>query len=318
MKVVSLRPTDRVQDIFEAVELVEHPKQKYTEAELVDRVGDADAVYIHAENQFTHDVLARLPSLKVIGKPGSGVDNIDLEAAADCGIPVFHTPGMNADAVAEYNVGLLIALLRSIPAARGHLLDGGWRSEEWEGTELRGKTVGIVGLGQTGMATGRRIGAFDVELLAADPYVDQSRADEIGAEMVELFQLLVESDVVMLHVRLTPETAGLVGEEELDWMKETAFLVNTSRGKLVDQTALLEHLEAGTIAGAALDVFHDEPPSDDDPLVAHRNVLATPHLAGATVETRRNVLRTTARNVIKSFSGEPVNEEFVANPAALE
>jgi D-3-phosphoglycerate dehydrogenase len=318
MKVVSLRAVDRVTDIFEGVELVEQPKQKYDADELVERVGDADAVYIHAENQFTEDVLSELPSLQVIGKPGSGVDNIDLDAAAERGIPVFHTPGMNAVAVAEYNVGLLIALLRQIPDARDHLAGGGWRSEAWEGTEIRDKTVGIVGLGQTGTATAERLAAFDVDLLTTDPYVDQSRADEVGAEMVGMDQLLAESDIVLLHVRLTPETEGLLGAAELDRMKDSAVLVNTARGRLIDREALLANLEAGTLAGAALDVFHEEPPAEDDPLVAHPNVLATPHLAGATAETRRNVLRTTAENVMRALNGEPVDESYVANPDALE
>lgn len=318
MTVVSLRSVDRVDDIFEDLELIERPKQKYSEDELIDIVGDADAVYIHAENQFNERVLSNLPSLKVIGKPGSGVDNIDLEAAASHDIPVFHTPGMNATAVAEYNLGLLTALLRKIPAARNHLAEGGWRSEEWEGTEIRDKTVGIVGLGHTGMATGKRLSVFEADILATDPYVDQDRADEIGAEMVDLSRLLTESDIVMLHVRLTPETEGLIGPEELELIKDSAVLVNTSRGELVDRQSLLEHLEAGTLAGAALDVFHDEPPEDGDPIVTHPNALSTPHLAGATSETRRNVLRITAKNVVKYLRGKSVDEEFTANPEVLE
>jgi len=318
MKLVTVRPVDRVDDIFDSLEVVEHPKQKYPADELIERVGDAHAVYIHAENQFTESVLDSLPSLEVIGKPGSGVDNIDLDAAADRGIPVFHTPGMNAVAVAEYNVGLLISLLRKIPDARDHLAGGGWRSEEWEGSEIRDKTVGIVGLGNTGMATGERLRAFDAEILATDPYVDQSRADEIGANLVEMDELLSKSDIVLLHVRLTPDTVGLFGDEEFSQMKDSAVLVNTARGQLTDHDALVDHLESGSIAGAALDVFHEEPPADDDPLVSHPNVLATPHLAGATTETRTNVLRTTAQNVVDYLDGEAVDESFVANPAALE
>jgi len=318
MKLVSLRPIDRVSDIFNSLDVVEHPKQRYSEDELVNRVSDADAVYIHAENQFTESVLDNLPSLKVIGKPGSGVDNIDLDAAADRGIPVFHTPGMNAVAVAEYNVGILISLLRKISDARDHLAGGGWRSETWEGTEIRDKTVGIVGLGNTGIATGERLNAFDAELLATDPYVDQLRADEIEADLVEMNELLAESDIVLLHVRLTPDTVGLFGDAEFSQMKDSSVLINTARGQLTEREALLDHLEEGSIAGAALDVFHEEPPADDDSLVSHPNVLATPHLAGATTETRTNVLRTTAHNVVDALNGEAVHESFVANPAALE
>jgi len=318
MKIVTVRPVDRVDDIFDSLEVIEHPKQKYPEDELIDCVGDADAVYIHAENQFTESVLKNLPSLKVIGKPGSGVDNIDLDAAAEREIPVFHTPGMNAVAVAEYNVGLLISLLRKIPNARDHLADGGWRSEVWEGTEIRDKTVGIVGLGNTGMATGQRLRAFDTDIIATDPYVNQSRADEIGADLVEMDELLAESDIVLIHVRLTPDTVGLFSDWELEQMKESAVLVNTARGQLIDHDALIDHLGTGSIAGAALDVFSEEPPADDDPLVSHPKVLATPHLAGATTETRTNVLRTTAHNVVKFLDGEDVDESFVANPSALK
>jgi phosphoglycerate dehydrogenase-like enzyme len=168
------------------------------------------------------------------------------------------------------------------------------------------------------MATGERLRAFDVNLLATDPYIDQSHADKLGADLVAMNELLVESDIVLLHVRLTPETVGLLGEEELDLMKESAVLVNTSRGQLTDHDALVEHLNSGSIAGAALDVFHEEPPKADDPLVSHPKVLATPHLAGATTETRTNVLRTTAQNVVDYLAGKDVDESYIANPTALE
>lgn len=317
-KVVSLRPVDRVADVFADLDVEVVPKQKYSEDTLVDLVDDADAVFIHAENQFTGRVFGSAESLAVIGKPGSGIDNIDIEAATREGIPVLHTPGMNADAVAEYNVGLLISLFRSIPSAIGHLESGGWRSEEWEGTEIRGKTVGLVGIGNTGMATGDRLVAFDADLLATDPYVDQAQADEIGAELVELERLLRESDVVMLHARLTEDTQHLLGEEELSLLDDDAVLVNTARGQLVDEEALIEALQSGELGGAALDVFADEPPDPDNPLLELPNVITTPHLAGATNETRTNVLRTTAKNIVSVLDGESVDSRFVANPDVFD
>lgn len=317
-KIVSLRSTDRVDDIFDGLDLGEVPKKKYDEDTLIDIVGDADAVFIHAENQFTSRVIESAPSLKVIGKPGSGIDNIDLDAATRNNVQVLHTPGMNAVAVAEFNVGLLISLYRSIPSARDHIESGGWRSERWEGSEIRDKTIGIVGLGNTGRATAERLSPFDATLIGTDPFVDEETAAEFGVELLELEEMLTRADIVMMHARLNEHTHHLIGADELELLDESAVIINTARGQLIDEDALIEQLESDRLGGAALDVYSVEPPADDNQLFDLPNVITTPHLAGATTETRTNVLRTTAKNVVSALNGESVDRRFVANVDVLE
>lgn len=318
MRVVSFRSVDRVADEFGDLTVVREPKERYSEDELLERAAGADGLFVHSENEYTANLFEHLPDLRAIGKAGSGIDNIDVDAATANDVAVLHTPGMNGVAVAEFTVGALVSFARRIPTAETHLRGGGWRSEDWWGAELRDKTVGIVGLGAAGFETARRLEPFGVDLLVADPYVDDDRVEAVGGTRVSFEELLGESDVVSFHVRLTDETEGMLGPDEFDRLDEDAILVNTSRGEVIDRDALHAALSADAVGGAVLDVFHEEPPAPSDPVFEHENVLATPHLAGATVETRVRMLATTARNVRKVLHGEPVDEEFVANPEVLD
>lgn len=318
MRIVSFRPVHRVADVFEGYSVTEVDRGRYPERELVSRAEGADALFVHSENSYTRQVIEHLGSLQAIGKPGAGIEHIDVEAATEAGVAVLHTPGLNAPAVAEFAVGGLIAFARRMPDAMEHLRAGGWRGEEWWGTELRGKTVGLVGLGATGFETATRLAPFGVDLLVADPYVSDERVEAAGAERTPLPDLLDRADVLSLHVKLTEETRGLIGADELARLPEDAIVVNTSRGPVVDREALLAALENGTIQGAVLDVFHEEPPDAADPLLDRENVLVTPHIAAATEKTRVEMLRTTAENVVRVLEGEPVDGEYVANPEVVE
>lgn len=318
MRVVSFRSVAQIEEEFGDMEVKTVPKQRYSQTELIEHASGADALFVHSENEYSAELVDRVPELKAVGKPGSGIDNIDVEAATDRGVAVLHTPGMNAVAVAEYTVGALVSFARRLSAAEEHLRDGGWRSEEWWGTELRGKTVGIVGLGAAGFETARRLEPFDVELLVTDPYVSEEQVDTVDADRVPLEELVSNADVVSLHVRLTDETEGMFGTEQFDALDDDAILVNTSRGSVIEYDALRNALATDTIGGAVLDVFHEEPPDPSDPVFEHENVLATPHVAGATTETRVRMLRTTAKNVRRVLHGEPVDDEHVANPSVLE
>lgn len=318
-RLVSFRDTDPVADVFADAGLDVHevPKEKYDVATLIDHAEGAEALFVHSENEYGRELFEAVESLRVVGKAGSGIDNIDVEAATDEGVVVVHTPGMNAESVGEYTVGLMVAHWRKIPAAERHLRDGGWRSEAWWGTELRGRTVGLVGLGAAGTETAKRLRPFGPDLVAHDPYVDPDHAASVGADLVGLDDLLARSDVVSLHVRLTDETRGMIDADAFERMQDDALLVNTARAAVVDRTALLDALDTGAIGGAALDVLHEEPPDPSDPLFDHENVLATPHLAGAGRKTRVQMLRTTAEAVVAVLDGESVEEQFVANPGAL-
>jgi D-3-phosphoglycerate dehydrogenase len=316
-RLLTVRDIEAVAETFADLDVVEVPKAKYTTDELVEHAEGAHALFVHSENEFTREFFERVDTVEFVGKPGSGIDNIDVDAATDHGVTVVHTPGMNAMAVGEYTVGMVLSLLRNINTGEDHVRSGGWRSKAWWGTELVDKTVGFVGLGATGSETAARFRPFCEELVAFDPYVDQERADEVGADLVEFETLLERSDVVSLHVRLNDETRGMIDADAFERMGEDAILVNTSRGEVVEREALLAALRGGAIGGAALDVFHEEPPSADNELFDLENVLATPHLAGASRETRLRMLRTTAEMVVELLDGGTVDEEYVANPETL-
>ena len=316
-EVLSTRSIDRVETAFADVDTTVIPKRRYEREELISRIGEARGLFVHSENTFDDVVIDRAPNLEAIAKPGSGIDNIDLDAATEAGVVVLHTPGMNAVAVAEFTIGAILTRLRRLPEAQDRLVEGGWRSQDWWGTELRGKTVGIVGLGAAGMETAKRLDPFCEEFLVHDPYVDDDRVAAIGGESVSLEEVLSASDLVSLHVRLTPETRGMIGAEELATLGPDSYLVNTSRGPVVEREALVEALDSGTIAGAVLDVFHEEPPDADDPVLDQDTALTTPHLAGATTETRTRMLNVAAENLVAVLDGRDVPTEYVANPSVL-
>lgn len=318
MNVVAFRSVDRVIDEFGDLSVQREPKQRYSPPELKERVGGADGLFVHSENDYTEELFNTTPNLRAIGKAGSGIDNINIDAATEHDIAVLHTPGMNGVAVAEFTVGAIVSLARRFHAAENHLLDGGWRSEAWWGTELRGKTVGIVGLGAAGYETARRLKPFDVDFLVADPYVSQERINNINGTRVSLKELLSNTDIVSLHVRLTEETEGMIDDDAFELLDDNVLLVNTSRGAVIDWVALQNALETNAIGGAVLDVFHEEPPDPASSILNHENVVATPHLAGATVQTRERMLVATARNVRRVLEGQSVDEEYLANPEVFK
>lgn len=316
-KIVSFRSVDRIESAFDTVDLDVAPKTKYSDSELIDHAEGASGLFVHSENQYTSALFEASPELRVIGRPGSGLDNIDLDAATNNGVVIAFTPGMNSVAVSEFVVGSVISHIRDLQAVSDHVRSGGWRSPDWWGTELRNKTVGIVGLGAAGYETAKRLEPFDVNFLVADPYVDQERVDEISGKRVELDDLLSQSDFVSLHVRLTEETTHMIDEAAFDRMKETAVLINTARGRVVNHDALVEALTTETIGGAVIDVYPSEPPASTDPIFDCETASVTPHVAGATVETRTRMLETTAKNMLRILNGEDVDKQYIANPDVL-
>lgn len=316
-RLVAFRNVDSVAGTFADIEVVSVPKDGYTTDELIECAAGADALFVHSENEYGPVVFDALPDLRVVGKPGSGIDNIDVPAATERGIAVTHTPGMNADSVGEFAVGMLVSLLRKLGESEAHLRAGGWRSPEWWGRELRGETVGLLGLGASGTATAKRLRPFGPDLVAHDPYVDEAHAGEIGVELLDLNDLFDRCSVLSIHVRLTDETRGMVGADELARLGTDGVLLNTARAAVVERNALHDALQAGDLAGAAVDVFHDEPPRPDDPVFSFENVLATPHLAGAGRHTRVEMLQTTADSVALILANDPVTKRLVANPETL-
>lgn len=256
--------------------------------ELAEEIARHDALIVRSATRVTAEVLARATRLKVIGRAGTGVDNIDLDAATRAGTVVVNTPGGNSVAAAEHTLSLLLALARNIPQANADLRSGLWERKRYMGVEVTGKTLGIVGLGRIGREVARRARGMRMEILGFDPYVSQEAATTMGIEATTLEELLARSDFVTLHVPVTDETRHIVGARALASMKPGARLINCARGGLVDEQALYEALESGRLAGAALDVFEHEPPGDTR-LLHHPRVVATPHLGASTVEAQQRV-----------------------------
>ena len=246
---------------------------------------DADALIVRSAVDVNTQVLRGANKLRVIGRAGVGVDNIDLEAATKAGIAVMNTPGANAVAVAEHTIALMLALARHLCRADSTTRAGKWEKKSLQGTELRGKTLGIVGLGRIGMEVARRAKAFDMNVLAHDPFVSASLAREQGIQLAELDQIYAASDYLTLHVGLTPQTTGMINEKSLARMKKGVRIINCARGELLDEAAVAVALKNKQIGGLAVDVFTEEPPKNS-PLLALDNVIATPHIAGSTNEAQ--------------------------------
>ncbi len=257
-------------------------------ASVTDEIADADALVVRSATKVTADLLAQAKRLRAIGRAGSGVDNVDLEAATKHGVVVMNTPGGNANSVAEQTMGLMVCLARRIPQADASMKKGAWEKKKLKGTELRGKTLGLIGLGRIGSEVARLARAFEMDVVAFDPYVPSRLAQEQGVKLVKLDELLSSSDYISLHTAATPETRHLINAETLAKTKPGVRIVNCARGELVKQDDLLQALESGQVAGAALDVYEKEPPTDSK-LVAHPNVIATPHIAGSTDEAQEIV-----------------------------
>jgi len=288
------------------------------ERTLAGEIGEAHAVAVRVA-KIDRDLLAQAKNLLIIAKHGVGYDNIDVEAATQRRILVVNTPEANAESVAEHNLGLMLSLAKKIGTSdRALRQDRLGRREDYIGVELKDKKLGIIGLGRIGSEVAYKCKiAFNMEIIAYDPYVPKEKTDRLGYSKVEnLDDLLQESDYVVICVPLTKETTNLIGTKELALMKANAFLINSSRGGIVDETALHDHLVKGKIAGAALDVFLREPPPSDHPLLSLDNFIATPHIAGMTVEAMRRMAITVAEEILRVFRGErpkyPVNPQVLA------
>jgi D-3-phosphoglycerate dehydrogenase len=288
-----------------------------SEAELVAEVGGYDAIIVRSATQITAPVIEAAVNCKVIARAGVGIDNIDVPAATRRGILVVNSPAGNILAAAEHAVALMLSAARAIPQASASTKAGGWDRKTFVGRQIQGKTLGLVGLGHVGGEVARRARAMGMRVLAFDPYVTPERAEAVGAELASLDELLSQSDFVSLHTVATDETQGLIGERELSLMKPEAILVNTARGSLVDEAALIAALRARQIEAAALDVFAEEPTRNSE-LLALPNVIATPHVGAMTHEAQLNVALDAARQVVDVLAGRPARWPVNAPPLPPE
>lgn len=285
--------------------------KKISEEELIWSVGEYDAIIVGIE-KITRSVIQAAKKLKILTKHGIGVDNIDVKAASSKGIVVTNAPGTNSEAVADLTIGLFLSLARGIPFADRSVKEGTW--PRMVGIQINGKVLGIIGLGQIGKRVARRALGFDMRILAHDVFKDEAFARKWGIEYVPLDEVLTESDFLSIHVPISPSTRGLIGERELNLMKKEAFLVNISRGDIVDEEALYRVLKEGRMRGAALDVFTSEPPVGS-PLLTLDNVILTPHMGGYTYEALRETGMACARSIVDVLGGK--KPQFIVNPEVL-
>jgi D-3-phosphoglycerate dehydrogenase len=276
--------------------------------ELLAALQDADGLIVRSETRVDRDLLACAPRIRVVGRAGVGVDAIDVDAATEAGIVVVNTPAANTIAATEQTFALMLGVIRNVASANASIRDGRWERSPFIGTELFGKTLGIVGLGRIGGGVASRARAFGMHVLAHDPFIPESRADAVGAQLVSFEELLEHADIVTLHVPLTAQTRGMIDGQALARMKRTAALINCARGGVIDEEALLHALAAEKIRAAAIDVVAEEPPTPGSPgarLQQHPRVLATPHLGGSTREALERIAIELARDVADALGGKP-------------
>jgi D-3-phosphoglycerate dehydrogenase / 2-oxoglutarate reductase len=274
-----------------------------SDEELMNSIGSYDAILVRSATQVTPELIERAERLKVIGRAGTGVDNVDIPAATRRGIVVANAPESNSVAAAEHTVALMLALCRNVPQAQATLVAGEWQRSRFKGSELYGKTLGVIGFGRIGQLVAKRAQGFEMDVVAFDKFVSAERFRELGVEGVtELGDLLGRADVITLHTPKTPETIGLIDADALEAMEDGARLVNCARGELVDLDAVLAALESGKLAGAALDVFPSEP-FTDHPIFARDDVVVTPHLGASTAEAQDRAGVVTAEQVTAALTG---------------
>ncbi len=267
---------------------------------LLEEIGSYDAIIVRSPTKVTAEVIARGERLRFIGRAGVGVDNIDVEAATARDIIVMNSPGGNTVSTAEHTIAVMLAVARKIPQAHRSVTEGGWDRKTYRGSELSGKTLGIVGIGRVGREVATRMNAFGMTVIAADPYVSKEAAAKIGV-------LLRKSQWVSVHVPLGPDTRGVIGAAEIAAMKDGVIIINCARGGVVDEDALAAALESGKVAAVGVDVFENEPPGKSA-LFAHERSVFTPHLGAATAEAQLRVAIDVAKSVAEALSGGEIRD----------
>jgi D-3-phosphoglycerate dehydrogenase len=276
-----------------------------TPGELLEAVAGAEALVIRSATRVTAEVLGAGRDLVVVGRAGVGIDNVDIDAATRLGVMVVNAPESNILSAAEHAVALMLAQARNIPQAHAALVEGRWERGKWEGVELHGKTLGIIGLGRVGTLVAQRAAAFGMRLIAYDPYVTPERGRQIGVELMDLEEVFSAADFVSIHLPKTAETMGLIGKELLAKSKPGLRIVNAARGGILDEEALADAIASGIVAGAALDVFSTEP-CTASPLFGLERVVVTPHLGASTAEAQDKAGEQIAEQIVLALNGELV------------
>lgn len=305
-----------------AVDLLENTKGlslsapgKLSAEDLLAQVGEANALVIRSGVKITAEVFAAAPNLKAIARAGVGVDNIDLEAATEHGVVVMNTPGGNTISTAEHTFGLMLALARHLPQGDASLKAGRWDRKKFVGVELKGKTLGLVGFGRIGQAIAKRALAFEMRVIAYDPLLKDVLFWEADVERVSIGELYEQADFISLHSPLIDATRGMINQKAIAQMKDDVRIINAARGALINDHDLAEAIKSGKVAGAALDVYAEEPPNQNHPLIGLDNVIDTPHLAASTSDAQITVAVEAAELVANALLNNEFPDENVVNKA---
>ena len=326
-RVVNVEPVDKTGETYSILqeagcELIfgrdsfEHPGDRYSEDELIELCKDADAIIGASRERFTERLIESIPNLRIISKFGSGTDNIDIKTATEKGVIVAHTP-VHSNAVAEHTISLLLAAMKKLKEADKKVRKGDWRDEHLKVSLVSGKAVGIIGFGRIGAEIAKRLQGWEVKILIYDPYASPEILAKYGVQRcATLDEMLSQIDILSINAVLTSETRHMINEDALRKLRKTTYIVNTSRGSIIDEKALCKALREGRIAGAALDVLENEPPDLDNELLKLNNVILTPHISSVTPDMLWKLCYTSTENVLAALRGEI--PKYVKNPEVIK
>ena len=312
---------DGWQDVLTDDDIHFDAKSSLSPEELLTIIGNYEGLIVRSATQVTREVIQAGKALRAIGRAGAGIDNIDIEAATERGIIVLNAPGGNTISTAEHTVAMLLALARNIPQATASIRSGKWDRKSYTGVELEGKTLGIIGVGRVGLEVARRARAFGMRVIAFDPVFSSEMAEQNNIQLASNDEIFSEADYITLHAPLIKETHHVIDDDAIGRCKQGVRILNCARGGLVDEAALLRGIESGKVAGAALDVFEEEPPSPDYPLALREEVICTPHLGASTHEAQEKVARQIVVSVLDALKGNPVQGAVnlpAVDPAVFE
>ncbi|MFC4302746.1 phosphoglycerate dehydrogenase [Cohnella boryungensis] len=304
--------------LVEASDISIDKKTGLSEDELVAIIGEYDALLVRSQTRVTERIMNAGNQLKVIGRAGVGVDNIDLDAATKRGIIVINAPDGNTITTCEHTFAMMMALARHIPQAYAKTVGGVWDRKSFVGVELRNKVLGVLGMGRIGSEVAARAKAFGMDVLGYDPFLTEERAEKMGVRKASVEDIIAEADFITVHTPLTPETRHMIGKEQFAVIKKGVRIVNCARGGIIDELALVEAIDAGQVAGAAFDVFEEEPPAADHPFLTHPKIIVTPHLGASTVEAQENVAIDVSEQLLHILRNEPFKNAVNMPPVAAD
>lgn len=294
-----------IQLLHDAEDIQVDKKTGLSEEELISIIGDYDALLVRSQTKVTRKVMNAASKLKAIGRAGVGVDNIDLDAATEKGIVVINAPDGNTISTCEHTFAMMMALSRNIPQAYKKTVSGEWDRKSFVGVELRNKVLGIVGMGRIGTEVAKRAKVFGMEVIGYDPFLTEERAEKIGVRVGSVDDIITEADYITVHTPLIPETKHMIAKPQFEKMKKGMRIINCARGGIIDEVALMDAIQEGIVAGAAFDVFEQEPPAADHPFLNHPKVIVTPHLGASTVEAQENVAVDVSEELLHILRDEP-------------